>query len=352
MGKVIQILSERNEMTELLLDIDHPIKKAINYNNISGKVSVGDQLYLNTTAATLSLGTGGYHFVIANMAHSCLNMSPGGHGMKLRYTPMQVKVPFVEEENISMEHIFNNPLKLTNKLICFGELHSMVPPLCAFFKYYAGEAIRIAYIMTDHAALPIQFSNNIAYLKECKLVNATITTGNAFGGDYECVNIYTALQTAALLASCDVIIISMGPGITGTSTKYGFSSLEMSFYMDLVFHLGGNCCYVPRISFADKRDRHYGLSHHSLTVLGEILEAPMHLALPIMDKIKLKIIMEQLRVANVLNKHNISLNDGSSIKAAMDYFALNTSTMGRGIKDDPYFFYSIGAAGRKGLSLI
>jgi hypothetical protein len=49
MGKVDKILSYNDQVTEVLLEIDHPIKKAVNYNYISGNVSEGDYLYLNTT---------------------------------------------------------------------------------------------------------------------------------------------------------------------------------------------------------------------------------------------------------------------------------------------------------------
>ena len=96
MGRVKRILSQRDGVTEVMLEMDHPVKKAINYDHITGKVSVGDWLILNTTAG--SLPGRWLSFVIVNRAHETLPLSPGGHGMKVRYTPFQVKVPFVEEE--------------------------------------------------------------------------------------------------------------------------------------------------------------------------------------------------------------------------------------------------------------
>ena len=350
MGKAIKILSERDGITEVLLDTGHPVKKAINYNRITGKVSVGDLLYLNTTAASLSLGTGGRHFVMLNASHKSYSMTPGGHGMKLRYTPFQVRVPFVEEESDGTKEIFNIPLNLKNKLLFFGELHSMIPPLCAYIRYFSGKGHRIAYIMTDHGALPLEFSKNIAFLKENGMLDTVVTIGNAFGGDDECVNIYTGLQTAAHMENCDIILVAMGPGITGTGTRYGFSSLEMGFYLDLAFRQGGQCFYIPRISFADKRDRHYGLSHHSLTLLGEILQSPVPLVLPILKREEQKYLHRQLRNGNLPGKYPLSLFDGSRIRVAMDFYRLSVTTMGRGMGEDPAFFYAIGAAARKGLS--
>ena len=349
-GKAIQILSRRNGITEVLLETDHPVKKAINYDQMTGTVSAGDLLYLNTTAASLGLGTGGCHFVMLNASHEKLSMTSGGHGMKLRYTPFQVKVPFEEEENKNAEEYFNHPLNLNNRLLFFGELHSMIPPLCACIRYFLGEKFRIAYLMTDHGALPLEFSKNVAFLRKRKMLDTVITIGNAFGGDHECVNIYTGLQAAAHLEDCDIILVSMGPGITGTGTRYGFSGLEMGFYLDLAYRQGGQCCYIPRISFADRRSRHYGLSHHSRTLLGEILQSPISLVLPILGRKEQKYLLQQLNHANLSDKYPLTLSDGSYIRTAMDVYQLSITTMGRNIEQDPAFFYAIGAAARTGLS--
>ena len=80
--------------------------------------------------------------------------------------------------------------------------------------------------MTDGAALPIYLSKNVDTLKKKGLIDNTITIGSAFGGDYECINIYTALITAKEVLKADVVFVSMGPGIAGTGTKYGFTGIE------------------------------------------------------------------------------------------------------------------------------
>jgi hypothetical protein len=352
MGKVDKILSYNDQVTEVLLEIDHPIKKAVNYNYISGNVSEGDYLYLNTTAGTLSLGTGGYHFVIANASCRNKDVSQDGHGMKLRYTPGQVKVPFIEQKLSDKKmDTYQQPLNLRGCLVFFCELHSMIPPLCAYFRYYSQDKLRIAYIMTDHAALPICFSKNIAILKEKNLLDTTITIGNAFGGDYECVNIYTGLQTAVQLADCHIILVSMGPGITGTGTRYGFSGLELGLYVDLTYRLGGECCFVPRISFADVRERHYGISHHTLTMLKDIIQSPIPLTLPILNKSLIQVMINQIKRNKISRIHRVCFSDGEGIRSAMSYYQLSVTSMGRCIKDDPAFFLGIGAAAKKSLSI-
>lgn len=350
LGRVIKIISQREGITEVLLDMDHPIKKAVNYDRMTGKISEGDLVTLNTTAASLSLGTGGYHFVLTNHAHQMLPMSPGGHGMKVRYTPSQVKVPFIEEKLTGQETTFNSPLNLKGRLICFGELHSMISPLCAFFRYYSKIKIRIGYIMTDHAALPLAFSRNIACLKERNMLDTVITIGNAFGGDMECVNIYTGLQAASVIENCDIILVSMGPGITGTGTRYGFSGLDMGFYLDLAYRYGGQCFFVPRISFAELRSRHFGISHHSLTILKDVVQSPIFITLPSLEKQKMRFLYQQVRENRLPDKYDIIFTDGKGIRKAMEHYNISVTSMGRGMREDPAFFYAVGAVAKKALS--
>ena len=60
----------------------------------------------------------------------------------------------------------------------------------------------------------------------------------------------------------------MGPGVVGTGTALGTTALEQAPILDGANALGARSMAVPRISFADPRPRHQGLSHHSLTALG------------------------------------------------------------------------------------
>src|SRR5207245_1555370 len=57
-------------------------------------------------------------------------------------------------------------------------------------------AVRIAYLMTDGAALPLAHSNLVAGLKDKGLIDVTITCGHAFGRDLECVNVFSGLAAA------------------------------------------------------------------------------------------------------------------------------------------------------------
>lgn len=348
-GKVIRILDENSAISIVLVDINHKAEKAINYNYMTGQIKIGDFVYLNTSAATLSLGTGGFHFVIANLANRETAFSAKGHGMKLKYTPMQVQVQFIEEDTERNLNCFNKPLMLGEKVVIFFELHSMLPPICAYLKELSDKQLKLSYIMTDHGALPMWFSKNVQTVREKGLLDCTIASGNAFGADFECVNIYTSLQTASLLS--DIIIISMGPGIIGTNCKYGFSALELAFYINLVSKHGGKCVFVPRISFADKRVRHYGISHHSLTMVSEMLDRPVIFTLPYLDDKSERFFISQLREAGALPFVKLSIYDGTDIIEVIKKHCPDITTMGRTYLEDPCFFYTIGASCKKAYSL-
>ena len=121
--------------------------------------------------------------------------------------------------------------------------------------------------MTDGAGLPLALSDLVATLCSKGLVDATVTCGHAFGGDYEAVSIFSALAVARHVAHADAAVVVMGPGIVGTNTRLGFSGMEVGPILDAAHALGGVAIACLRVSFADGRDRHVGLSHHSATAL-------------------------------------------------------------------------------------
>ena len=94
-----------------------------------------------------------------------------------------------------------------------------------------------------------------------------ITCGHAFGGDFEAVSVYSALAVARHVAHADAAVVAMGPGIVGTNTRLGFSGMEVGTILDAAAALGGVPIACLRVSFADERPRHYGLSHHTATAL-------------------------------------------------------------------------------------
>lgn len=343
-AKVIEIYEEDESRALVGVELDGIIYKAINYNKLTGNIKTGDEVVVNTTAVELSLGTGGMHFVIFNYNNERKSFEGKGHIMKLRYTPHQIKCLVVEEEESPYHNVFLNFKSLENHRFIIGTLHSMLAPIVAMLKYM-NKDIKINYIMTDGGALPIDFSNTVRDLKYRGLIEKTITIGHAFGGDLECTNIYTGLIAAKEILKGDVTIITMGPGIVGTGTKYGFSGIEQGNILDAVNTLGGKAILVPRISFKDSRERHNGVSHHTKTVLSEIAKTSGTVVFPLLDRDKMDLINKQIESLNLNEKHNIVYEQGDDIAKAMDNFDLNIKTMGRGFEEDREFFLTLGAVG-------
>ena len=149
---------------------------------------MGDTVVLNTTATALGLGTGGVDFLISNDSRQDSRETRGGpdggeHIVKLRYTPLQHAVRAAEMDPAFAE-IWENATSLEGTPVVVCGLHSQIGPVCAGVKAALPSA-RVVYVMTDSAALPIAFSRLVGELKAAGLIDATITAGQAFGGDWE-----------------------------------------------------------------------------------------------------------------------------------------------------------------------
>ncbi|MCT4507170.1 MAG: DUF3866 family protein [Tepidibacter sp.] len=342
-GIVQEIISKTEEMEELKVKVDNTIYKAINYPKINSSADVNDEVLLNTSAVELNLGTGGFHFVIANLNKLESKMSEGGHIMKLRYTPLQVKTFSAEEQESKYHDKIKNFKSLDNMPVVVGTLHSMLVPFAASYKRIDKKK-KLVYIMTDGAALPIYLSKNVQNLKKNRLIDNTITIGNAFGGDYECINIYTALILAKEVLKADAVFVCMGPGIVGTSTKYGFTGIEQANILDAVTKLKGIPIAIPRISFADKRDRHFGLSHHSVTILKEMVNTKVVVPVGIQSNKNKNYVINQIKENGIDEIHDVVYIDNNKTKSDLEYFNLRVKTMGRSYEEDREFFNSASSA--------
>ncbi len=345
-AQAIKILKIEDNITKLLVNCEDKLCKTINFNNLTGDINVGDSLTINTTAVELNLGTGGYHFVISNLNNIEQAISGEGHIMKLRYTPYQLKVLAAEEEDSKYHHVFNEFKSLNNTPVIVGTLHSMLLPIVEAIMTL-DKNMKIVYIMTDGAALPIELSNTVRRLKNKSSIVGTITIGNAFGGDLECINIYNGLIAAREVLKADIIVATLGPGIVGTGTRYGFSGIEQGHIIDAVNTLEGYPIAVPRISFSDKRKRHEGISHHSLTVLSKICKTKAFMGIPFFDKNKNMIIKKQIEDELIHQNHNIKyidFDDTKIISKILENSPEKMSTMGRSFLEDKEFFITAGVA--------
>lgn len=344
-GLVTGLVQKRRDCAEIMVDMGSAPEKALNYDMLTGPVRVGDEVVLNTTAVHKKLGTGGLHFVMANLSNKEMDAPPLGHIMKLRYTPGQVKVLAVEEEEHPLNRLYRRVKSLENIPVIVGTLHSMLAPATATLNMLSGGRARVAYLMTDGAALPIQLSNQVAELKSKGLICCTVTCGHAFGGDIEAVNVYSGLLAARGAAGADAVIVAMGPGIVGTASEFGYTGTEQGEIVNAVSILEGRPVAIPRISFADARQRHRGLSHHTRTALGRIALRACDVVLPVMDREKTALVNAQLEESGISGQHRLVEVDASVTAEALAGYGLKVNTMGRGFEQDREFFLAAGAAG-------
>ncbi|HHW39982.1 MAG TPA: DUF3866 family protein [Syntrophomonadaceae bacterium] len=345
-GRVTKVLQSQEDLQELAVEYEGIGGLAWNYTGLTGRAEPGDEVYLNTSAVELGLGSGGYHFVVANLSRLPERPLGPGHIMKLRYTPFQLKVMSAEEEASPYRADIAGFTSLKGTPVIVGTLHSMLAPAVGGCLAAAGEGLRIIYLMTDGAALPIALSKTVRNLKEKGLLAGTVTCGHAFGGDLEAVNIYSGLVAAYAALKADVIIVAMGPGIVGTGTKWGTTALEQGEILNAVSILGGKGIAIPRISFADPRSRHRGVSHHTLTALGRVALTSALVALPELHGSQADLVRSQLEEGGILSKHQVLTRDGRPALEYLERRGILVTSMGRNLQDDPAFFEAAGAAGQ------
>ncbi|MCZ7531089.1 MAG: DUF3866 family protein [Acidimicrobiia bacterium] len=261
-GEVLSILHERAGLQRVEVDLGGGAERAYVLTQLTGDVAPGDRVVVNTTAVELGLGTGGWHVVHWNAERSEWSEPGPGHIIKARYTSLQADVGSTEEH---AEHLAEVE-SIDGMPVVAAALHSQVPAVAVGVKERRPDA-RLAYVMTDGAALPLALSDVVADLRAAGLLDASITCGHAFGGDYEAVSVFSALAVARHVIGADVAVVAMGPGIVGTGTRLGFSGLESGQALDAVTALGGVAIACLRASFADPRPRHVTVSHHTLTTL-------------------------------------------------------------------------------------
>ena len=161
--------------------------------------------------------------------------------------------------------------------VVVADLHSALPAVL-IGMLATDPDLKVAYVMTDGGALPAAFSRTLDTLA-ASLVGV-VTVGQAFGGDLEAVTVHTGLLAARHVLGADLAIVTQGPGNLGTGTPWGFSGVAAGEACNAVTVLGGEAIGALRISDADPRPRHRGVSHHSLTAFGRVALGGVTLVAP------------------------------------------------------------------------
>jgi len=339
-GKVTRLLVERPGLQRVEVDLGDGPERAYVLTQLTGTVAVGDRVVVNTTAVELGLGTGGWHVVHWNLERETWAERGPGHIIKGRYTSLQADVGSTEEmleELAEVESIDGMP-------VVAAALHSQLPAAAVAFKQRAPDA-RLAYVMTDGAGLPLALSDLAFALRERGLIDATVTCGHAFGGDYEAVSIFSALAVAKHAAGADAAVVSMGPGIVGTNTRLGFTGMEVGSILDAAAALDGQPIACLRVSFADPRSRHVGLSHHTRTALRVACRERVTVAVPRLGGDEDDRLRADLVDAGIDRRHDLVEVTPPDVLELLEQHRLNVVSMGRPAADDPALFMAAGAAG-------
>jgi hypothetical protein len=290
------------ERHEGLIRVEVDGTSCVAYPALTGPVALGDDVVVNTQARELGLGSGGFDVLYANMTRGLgLPAEDGAHVMKLPYSPGQLAVRHAEESAEPAESLDGMPV------VCCS-LHSQLAPVCA-----ALAGLHVAYVQLEGGALPVALSDALRELRTRGLIERVATVGACFGGDVECVSVWSALAWARGRGA-DVTVCAIGPGIVGTGTRLGHGGTAAASAANAALALGGRPIVAARASEADPRERHRGVSHHTQAVLG--------------------LCLGDVEVGE----------DGDGWEEACA--GLSLSHMGRGPGEDPAFFAAAYAAGR------
>jgi Protein of unknown function (DUF3866) len=353
---------------ELIVTVDGASVRALAYPALVGSPRVGDRVLLNVTALEAGLGTGGYAFVVAIPDRLPADPAITGHIVKSRYTPLQVMTGSADEQGSEYHELLESADSLHGMPVVIADLHSALPAILAgLFSIgtvplggnaeeknssatTAPAVPRVAYVMTDGGALPAWFSRTIAGLREAGWLAATITTGQSFGGDLEAVTLHSGLLTARHAVGADVAIVTQGPGNLGTGTKWGYSGVAAGEAVNATAALAGRPVASLRVSFADPRARHQGISHHSRTAYTQVALARADVVLPALPEPQ----ATRLRTdaAPLAQRHHLVTVPVDGLEDALRGCPVQLSTMGRSLDQDKEYFLAAAAAGRHAASLL
>jgi Protein of unknown function (DUF3866) len=322
---------------------------ALAYPALTGRPQVGDRVLLNATALELGLGTGGYALVVAVPGRLPGDPPGPGHLVKARYTPLQATVLGADEQGSPHHEVLRNADDLGGMPVVVADLHSALPAVLAGLRADAPEPV-VAYVMLDGGALPAWFSRTAAALREAGWLAGTVTVGQAFGGDLETVTVHTGLLAARHVLGAQVAVVAQGPGNLGTGTRWGFSGVACGEAVNAAAVLGGRPVASLRVSEADPRPRHRGISHHSLTSYGRVALVTADVPVPDLPGEFGRQVTAQ--AAALGDRHRLVTVPVDGLMEHLARCPVRLSSMGRGLTEDGAYFLAAAVAGRHAARLL
>ncbi|HEX4115802.1 MAG TPA: DUF3866 family protein [Solirubrobacteraceae bacterium] len=287
---------------ELTISLAGERRTAIADVGLVGSSVQGDDVIVNVQARDLGLGSGGFDIVHVNLSRGLAGEGiEGAHVMKLNYTSLQHAVQPVEElqmgpadGEVRSSHSGGQPEGHTQRAdetqagelvglplerpVAVLALHGQLAAVAWAFAQ-ARPGARLGFVQTAGGALSGGHSRTVRTLLERGLLAGHLTAGAAYGGEGEAVSTAGALHHGLRTLGWDAAVCGPGPGIVGSNSSLGHGGMSALDSAHTAIALGTRTLLVARMSSADERPRHRGLSHHTLTVLDLLLE-PVTVALP------------------------------------------------------------------------
>jgi Protein of unknown function (DUF3866) len=324
----------------LTVEVDGERRPAWADVKLLGEMCEGDEVVVNVAALDLGLGSGGFDVVHVNLTRG-LDSSGGGdeHVMKLNYTSLQHPVEPAELPVRLLDDMGANGAPEPSRRVIPAlilPLHGHLAP-AAWAVAQAAPGLRLGYVQTGGGALPGSLSSDVAELRERSLLCSHVTAAPAYGGEHEALSVAGALDAAARGLEWEAAIVGPGPGIIGSETRLGHGGMAALDNAHAALALGMPTLFSPRLSAADSRERHRGVSHHTLTVL-QMLLGSVEIVVPSGNPV---VTAQLAEVAAWRHK----LREAPADLAGYAASGLPAHTMGRGLEDDPLFFAAALAAG-------
>jgi hypothetical protein len=274
---------------DLTISLAGDRRAAIADVGLVGSSVQGDDVIVNVQARDLGLDSGGFDIVHVNLTRGLTGQGvDGAHVMKLNYTSLQHAVQPVEDTLTSESNGGAHPGGQTQageflslplqRPVAVLALHGQLAAVAWAFAQARPEA-RLGFIQTAGGALPGGHSQTVRTLRERGLLAGHLTAGAAYGGEGEAISTAGALHHGLSTLGWDAAVCGPGPGMVGSSSSLGHGGMSALDSAHIAIALGAQTLLVARMSCADERPRHRGLSHHTLTVLDLLLE-PVTVALP------------------------------------------------------------------------
>ena len=264
--------------------------RALAFPALVGSPEIGDRVLLNVSALARGLGTGGYALVIALPDRPPVDPPDGpGHLVKARYTPLQAMVLGVDDQE-SPHHDAPAGRRRPRRhcpwwsRTCTRRCPRSSPARGSRRARGPEAAPRVAYVMTDGGALPAWFSRTIAGLRvrgvDRGLHHHRPVVRRATSRPSPCTRACSPRGTwsAPTSWSSRRDRATSAPGRAGASP--GSRRARRSTRRP---SLGGRPVGSLRVSGADARERHLGVSHHSLTAYGRVALAPADVVVPVLE---------------------------------------------------------------------